>query len=251
MPRTARKLIDGGTYHVLTRGNNAQPIFLQDNDCQQYMRFLAASLAEHRLKLYHFVLMPNHVHLVLCTSVGKALSKAMAGLNLRYAWYYRKRHGYSGHLWQGRFKSLHIDKESYLLEVGRYVELNPVRANLVKEPAAYAWSSFRTYADGIDNSLLKPNPLYELLGRTTEERRARYRTFVLDGTRNEQLRSYVWAKPQPQSARAQVHRIASDKTKRHRDPYGLSALTRPRRCYTRHVHRDPSEPPVILRSVPK
>src|SRR3989338_10572921 len=228
MPLGPRVLIDGGTYHVLMRGNNGQTIFQHDADHQRYLQILLGYLQRHQIKLYHFVLMPSHVHLVLQIAHGPTLSKIMSGLNLAYSHYYRKRYRYSGHLWQGRFKSLHIDKESYLLEVGRYIELNPVRANLVKDPAAYAWSSFRTYADGASNPMINHNPLYESLGRTTEERRAKYRNFVLDGSRDDQLRSYVWAKPKLQSVRTQPHRIALSESTRHHDPYGLSAFTRAR-----------------------
>src|SRR3989338_7936640 len=183
MPLGPRVLIDGGTYHVLMRGNNGQTIFQHDADHQRYLQILLGYLQRHQIKLYHFVLMPSHVHLVLQIAHGPTLSKIMSGLNLAYSHYYRKRYRYSGHLWQGRFKSLHIDKESYLLEVGRYVELNPVRAALVQEARTYPWSSYRTYAEGSENPLVTPNPLYELLGATAQQRQGTYRQFVLDGLR--------------------------------------------------------------------
>jgi len=185
MPRGARILVDGGTYHVITRGNNGQPVFHGNPDFQHYLQLLSGYLEEYRLKLYHFVLMPNHVHLVLEVDLGKALSKAMLGLNLSYTWYYRKRYRYTGHLWQGRFKSLLIDRDSYLLECGRYVELNPVRAGLATSPDRYAWSSFRAYAEGVEYSFLAlaHHPLYVTLGASSREQQERYRQFVLDGLR--------------------------------------------------------------------
>ena len=185
MPRSARMLIDGGTYHVLTRGNNGQQIFHDEMDYQRYLQLLVTYAQEHRLHIYHFALMPNHVHLVLEVPVSDTLSKAMLSVNLRYTLFYQRRYRYSGHLWQGRFKSLLIDRDSYLLECGRYVELNPVRAGLVKEPGAYAWSSYRVYAEGIDNPLIAHNPLYEGLGATARERQDSYRQFILNGIQRE------------------------------------------------------------------
>ena len=188
MPRAARAIVPGGTYHVLTRGNNGQAVFHHDADCQRYLKLLLTYTREHRLKVYHFALMPNHVHLVLEVADSPALSKAMHGLNLSYSLYYRKRYKYLGHLWQGRFKNLFIDRESYLLECGRYVELNPVRANLARDPREYAWSSYRTYAEGLENPLIVANPLYEQLGASTERRQQAYRQFIRDGMAQDQAR---------------------------------------------------------------
>ncbi|MDP3703704.1 MAG: transposase [Candidatus Omnitrophota bacterium] len=181
MPRTARIVIDGGTYHVLTRGNNGQPVFHGDPDFQRYLQVLSTYAREHQLKVYHFVLMPNQVHLVFEVARGESLSKAMLGLNLTYALYYRKRHRYSGHLWQGRFKSLLIDPERHLLACGRYVELNPVRTGLVTDPTAYPWSSYRAYAEGVDTPLLAPHPRYEALGASGGERQRAYRQWIQEG----------------------------------------------------------------------
>jgi putative transposase len=181
MPRTARIIIDGGTYHVLTRGNNGQPVFHGDPDFQRYLQVLSTYAREHHLKVYHFALMPNQVHLVLEVARGASLSKAMLGLNLTYALYYRKRYRYSGHLWQGRFKSLLIDQAHHLLACGRYVETQPVRAGLVKDPGAYPWSSYRTYAIGAESALLCPPVPYAALGMTAAERQHRYRQFVQEG----------------------------------------------------------------------
>lgn len=180
MPRTARNLLDGGTYHVLTRGNNGQPVFHHDTDFTRYLYLLAEYTQQHQLKIFHYALMPNHVHLVMQISQGEALSKAMLGLNLTYSLFYRKRYRYHGHLWQGRFKSLFIERDDYLLACGRYVELNPVRAGLVQDPAIYAWSSYRAYAIGAENPLVTRSPIYESLGLTASERQYQYRHLILD-----------------------------------------------------------------------
>lgn len=183
MPQGARILMDGGTYHVLTRGNNGQVVFHDDADRQRYLQLLSTLFKEYELPLYHYALMPNHVHLVCLLPRAEALAPAMLRLNLTYALFYKARHGYAGHLWQGRFKSLLIDQERYLLACGRYIELNPVRARLVDEPQHYPWSSYRIYAQGLLNSLITPSPLYLGLGRTARERQQYYRDFVRDGMR--------------------------------------------------------------------
>ncbi|MBI4342560.1 MAG: transposase [Candidatus Omnitrophica bacterium] len=183
MPRPLRIVVDGATCHVLSRGNNGQPVFHEAADYQRYLQLVAAHTREHRISLYHFALMPNHVHLVLAVAHGPTLSQAMHDINLTYAQFYKRRYQYRGHLWQGRFKSLLIDRERYLLACARYVELNPVRAKLVHDPADYAWSSYRTYAHGLDNPLIALNPLYETLGATAFERQERYREFVHDSLR--------------------------------------------------------------------
>lgn len=166
---------------MLARGNNGQTIFHRDEDYQRYLQLLATYARAHTMRLYHFVLMPNHVHLVLDVLYGIGLSHAMRGLNLSYSLFYRKRYRYSGHLWQGRFKSLLIDRDRFLLECGRFVELNPIRAALVRDPKDYAWSSARTYAEGLPNALLSPHPLYQALGASPAERQERYRQFLHDG----------------------------------------------------------------------
>ena len=184
MPRTARIIVDGGTYHVLTRGNNRQTVFHDERDYQRYLWILSGQALEYGLKIHHFVLMPNHVHLLLAIGRAGMLSKAMLGINLTYALYYQRRYKHVGHVWQGRFKSLLIEQESYLLECGRYIELNPVRASLAEDAGAYPWSSYEFYARGRDSGLLTPNPLYELMGSAEAERRAAYQRFVSEGLRS-------------------------------------------------------------------
>lgn len=222
MPRGPRTLIDGGTYHVMARGNNGQVLFHADHDFQRYLRLLLAQIRAHRLQLFHYALMPDHVHLVLRIEAAKSLSKAMHSLSLTYSHYYRKRHRYTGHLWQGRFKSAAIHDDSYLLECGRYVELNPVRAGLADHPRRYPWTSYRTYADGLDNPLLAfaEHPRYPTLGRSDEERRAAYRECIEDRLEEKRL---MGADAGPQAARRGDLRV--------RGVLGLVALSagRPRK----------------------
>jgi len=178
MPRAARILPEIGVFHILTRGNNKQDVFRDDEDFGTYMELLKEYKSRYPFYLYHFVLMTNHVHLVIETSSN--LSKIMQGIDLTYFYHYKRKYGYAGHFWQGRFKSILIEKDSYLLLCGKYIELNPVKAKLVKKPEDYKWSSYRVYAYGEDNALIDTNPLYETLGKTEEERHIRYRDFVVE-----------------------------------------------------------------------
>lgn len=179
MPRMARQRSGSGYYHILARGNNRQVIF---HDCGDY-RFYLESAAEYKRKwswkLHHFCLMPNHVHLLVSAEEFRHLPKFMQGLSQCYEKYYRKRYSHSGHLWQGRYKSIPIEQESYLLECARYVERNPVRAKMVDEPNQYAWSSYRIYAEGLASDLVDLDRVYLSLGETSNARQEVYRTYLL------------------------------------------------------------------------
>ncbi len=190
-PRAGRLLVDGGVYHVLNRGNNAQTIFRHDTDYRRYLALLTAYAATYGLRVRHFVLMPDHLHLILEPTTTDALSRAMRGLNLAYTLYYQKRYGHQGHLWRGRFISLHLDREADVLEHGRYIEAHPVRSGLVQDPANYAWSSYRVYADNAASPLVDPHEPYLRLGAGVAERRERYRRFIREGlqTRPEDLQT--------------------------------------------------------------
>ena len=184
MPRAPRILPETGVFHVFTRGNNKQDVFHDDEDFRTYIGLLKEYKSRSPFYLYHFVLMTNHPHLVIETKEGSNLSKIMQGINLSYVYHYRRKYGHVGHFWQGRFKSLLIQKDSYLLECGKYIELNPVRAKLAEKPEDYKWSSYRVYAYGEDNPLVDVNPLYETLGKTREERQMSYREFVVGEENN-------------------------------------------------------------------
>ena len=220
MPRTTRAVMDGGTYHVLTWGNNHQIIFHHEGDFRRYLQLLSLYLPEHQVNLYHFVLMPNHVHLILEVARAEALSKLMSGVNLSYSLFYRKRYRYSGHLWRGRFKSRVIDREIDLLECGRFVELNPIRAGLVHSLSDYAWSSYPVYAEGAANPLLSRHPLYEALGASPAERQERYRQFIHDGLPTQQ--------PPVSSSRYGLIGQTFDPFKSLRDRFGFPSRRRSR-----------------------
>ncbi len=178
MPRTARIAPKEFVYHILARGNNKQDIFKDEEDFKQYIDILLKYKSKYNYKLYHYVLMTNHVHLVIePTETGGELSQIMKGINLSYAQYFKKKFNYTGHFWQDRFKSIIISKDEYLLACGSYVELNPVRAGMVKDPKDYPWSSYTANAYGGKDDLLDQHIIFDKLS-TKETVRKEYRTFV-------------------------------------------------------------------------
>lgn len=179
MPRTARIAPSGYLYHVLTRGNNRQDVFEDEEDFRKYLELLLRYKEKYQFKLYHYVLMTNHVHLVIePVEAGGSLAEIMKGINLSYAQHYKCRYSHIGHFWQDRFKSIIISKDEYLLACGSYVELNPVRANMVDDPMKYQWSSYQAYAYGKKDAILDEHPVYLQLSEDKGERKKKYREFV-------------------------------------------------------------------------
>ena len=179
MPRKPRILTDSGIYHLISRGNNRQVLFRESADFQAYLDFIGLVKKEYTFHLYHYCLMSNHVHLLARFFDQEGLQKVMQRINLNYAKLYRRKYRYCGHVFQDRFKSFPIEADSYVLECGRYIERNPLKAGIVKELGKYAWSSYRYYAEGKPSELVTANPLYESLGRTEEERRMKYQEYLL------------------------------------------------------------------------
>jgi putative transposase len=178
MPRSARLIPEEGIFHVITRGNNRMDVFHGDEDYGKYLEILSAVQSSDPFLLYHYCLMTNHVHLLLETKQGHPLSQIMKKLNLTYALYYKKKYRHLGHFWQDRFKSLLIERDIYLLACGAYIELNPVKAGIAKDPAQYPYSSCSFYSQGEAQNLLSPNPLYGEFGDTAVLKQAHYKAFV-------------------------------------------------------------------------
>ncbi len=141
MPRTARLTIKNGCYHIITRGNQRQFVFIDSRDYERYLRILNKYKKRYKFKLYCFCLMPNHVHLIIEVKRPCMLNKIMRGLNLSYTLYFNSKYKKIGHLWQDRFKSKIIEKDAYLLECINYIETNPLRSSLVSSINEYRWSS--------------------------------------------------------------------------------------------------------------
>jgi putative transposase len=154
MSRPARIQYEGAFYHVMNRGNTRAEIFVDDKDRKKFYDILGNVEERFRVDIYAFVLMKNHYHLLLETSLPN-LSRAIQSLNGDYALYFNNRHNRPGHLFQGRFKAMLVEKGHYLLELSRYIHLNPVRADIVKTPESYKWSSLPIY---LGEELELPSP---------------------------------------------------------------------------------------------
>jgi putative transposase len=179
MGRPKRVLVDGGVYHVISRGHNRYKIFNSPSDCAAYKKLLSHYKTKFCFDLFHYCLMPNHIHLLLRITRGLELPHLMQGLNQAYAKHYKRSYGLIGNLFQGRYKGLMIDRDEYLLECARYIERNPLRAGMVKDPADYDFSSFNHYAGGIKDGIITPNPKYEELSVSREERIRLYAEYLL------------------------------------------------------------------------
>lgn len=175
MARLPRPDLAGVPQHVVQRGNNRMPCFLDDGDRHRYLQCLREALLRYGCTLHAYVLMSNHVHLLLTPREAGAVSRLMQTFARNYAGLFNGRHGRTGTLWEGRYKSCLVDSEQYVLTCYRYIELNPVRAWMTDEPAAHPWSSYRTNALGHPNPLLSPHKAYLELGQDPMRRRDAYR----------------------------------------------------------------------------
>lgn len=174
MPRIFRVLPEEGALHILTRGNNRQSVFEDDTDYKTYLNFLKTYKQQNNILLYHYCIMPNHAHLIVGLTPKSNLAKFMKQINLAYLYHYKKKYNYYGHLWQGRYKSLIISRDEYLIACGRYIELNPIKARLVKQPKEYIWSSYNAYAYGARDALVDYNPIYLDWGKSDKDRQKNY-----------------------------------------------------------------------------
>jgi REP element-mobilizing transposase RayT len=175
--RAPRIEYPGALYHVLARGNQRRDIFHDDADRTKYLAKLAAYKHRHGFALYAYVLMTNHVHLLIETrDVG--LGKIIQGIHQSYTQSYNRRYQTVGHVFQGRYKAFLCARETYLLELVRYIHLNPVRAKLVADPADYRWSSHRSYLGMEAGSGVDVQPVLAQFAAQPSVARQRYREFV-------------------------------------------------------------------------
>lgn len=153
MPTGPRLLLPNVCYHIIMRGNQRQKVFFDNQDYKKYLLILRKYKKKHGFLLYGFCLMPNHIHLVGEPKQPTNMGRFMQVLSRSYTGYFNKRYNKVGHLWQGRFKSKVIVKDNYFIDCIHYIELNPVRANLVKAAYEYCWSSHRERALEENNGL--------------------------------------------------------------------------------------------------
>ena len=164
MPRHARLRIAGLPLHVVQRGNNRARCFNTERDLSLYLGLLAEFSAPLGVKVHAYVLMPNHVHLLLTPAQATSVSDFMKQVGQRYAQHFNRTYVRTGAFWEGRFHSSIVDTEHYLLLCHRYIEMNPVRARLCPSPAGYEWSSFHANALGRASLFLQPHDQYRALG---------------------------------------------------------------------------------------
>ncbi len=175
MPRRSRVVMPGVPMHLIQRGNNRGQCFFADADYLQYLEWLSESAQVSGCALHAYVLMTNHVHLLLTPRHEGSVGILMKRLGQRYVQYINRTYQRSGTLWEGRYRSCLIEQETYLLVCQRYIEMNPVRAGIVKHPRDYRWSSYRANGQGEQTDMLYSHPLYLELGRTESQRLEAYR----------------------------------------------------------------------------
>ncbi|WP_312706314.1 transposase [Stenotrophomonas sp.] len=181
MPRPRRIDAPGYPQHVVQRGNNRQAVFFSNRDPALYLGLLRDCANEHCCSIHAYVLMGNHVHLLVTPDAPGGMSRMMQAVNRIYVRHVNERERRTGSLWEGRFHSTVIDTDRYLLACQRYIELNPVRAGMVAHPGDYRWSSYRANAQGRANALLVPHSAFELIAADVESRRCRYAEFIDQG----------------------------------------------------------------------
>ncbi len=158
MPRISRLIAPGIPHHVTQRGNRRMQTFFRDEDYQAYLALMAEWCRKRNVAVWAYCLMPNHVHLIAVPESEDSLRRAIGEAHRRYSSMINRRNKWTGHLWQGRFSSFPMD-ETYLFAAARYIEMNPVRARLVDDPASWKWSSASAHLAGQDDQLVRVSPL--------------------------------------------------------------------------------------------
>jgi putative transposase len=199
MARRPRLELPGVPLHLIQRGNNRGLCFRTDEDRRLYLRCLATAAARHECAIHAYVLMPNHVHLLVTPNAVGSVASLMQDVGRRYVRLFNDSHERTGTLWEGRYKSSLVDSETYLLTCHRYIESNPVRAGLVAEPLEFRWSSHAFYALGADDSLLTPHAMFDQLATDDSARRSTFRSLFgepIETQMIERIRAYTkqgWA----------------------------------------------------------
>lgn len=186
MARRPRFSPVGIPQHIIQRGNNRQACFASEQDLAVYAHWLSEYAQKFSVALHAWVFMTNHVHLLVTPREEEAVSNMMQALGRRYVQYFNRQYRRSGTLWEGRFKSSLVQSESYLLVCQRYIELNPVRAAMVNDPADYVWSSYQAHGLGRQINMHSPHEQYMRLGELSKSRQAAYRD-LFNGHIDDQL----------------------------------------------------------------
>jgi len=164
--------------HVIQRGNNRHTLFTSDADIAAYAHWLGDAALRFNVEVHGWVFMTNHVHLLLKPRADNAVSRLMQSLGRRYVAFFNYSYARSGTLFEGRFRSCLVQEDEYLLTCLRYIELNPIRAGMARDPGDYHWSSYRAHAFGAPVQFWTPNELYLSLGSQAAERQGAWRKLV-------------------------------------------------------------------------
>lgn len=175
MPRKPRFYVPGAPVHAVQRGHNRSAIFFDDLDYLEYLRCLKQAADGCDCEVHAYVLMTNHVHLLLTPERADSVARLFQSLGRHYVRYINETYRRQGGLWEGRYKCNVIESQAYLLSCMRYIELNPVRAGMVDHPAKYRWSSYAANALGVSNAILTAHAEYGTLGRLADDRQLVYR----------------------------------------------------------------------------
>lgn len=170
MARLPRYFARGQAQHIIQRGNNRLPIFIDEMDFRFFLKCLKDAAETQALFIHAYVLMTNHTHLLASPHQDTSIPKTLQSVGRRYVRYFNIKYERTGTLWEGRYRATMIDSERYLLTCMRYIELNPVRAGMVTHPADYPWSSYACNAMGRQDGLIRHHSLFESLGHNGRER---------------------------------------------------------------------------------
>lgn len=175
MPRKQRFFLPNIPVHIVQRGHSREPVFFEENDYFAYLSWLKQAADRYNCAIHAYVLMTNHIHILTTPQESEGISRFMQSIGRHYVPFINHKYGSSGTIWEGRFKASLIENEQYLLTCMRYIELNPVRANMTRIPAEYPWSSYRANAQGKQDPRVIPHPIYTQLGKTVDVRLDAYR----------------------------------------------------------------------------
>jgi len=187
MPRKPRFFLPGVAAHIVQRGHSREPVFFDPDDYHAYLRWLTEAADRYECRIHAYVLMTNHIHLLVTPANKQSIGQMMQYTGRHYVPYINHTYGSSGSLWEGRYKGSLINDEQYLLTCMRYIELNPVRADMVRGPAEYRWSSYRANVQGKANGLVSPHDIYMKLGRTRQKRQESYKALFKAHVDKEEL----------------------------------------------------------------
>lgn len=191
MARLPRYVIPGQPQHIIQRGNNRQAIFAAEADFQFFRDALVDAALKQGLAIHAYVWMTNHIHLLATPEYDDSISKVFQSVGRKYVQYFNYTYKRSGTLWEGRYRATVVDSEQYLLTLMRYIELNPVRADMAAHPRDYSWSSYAFNAQGetgANADWLTPHKEYQRLGRSAADRQSAYRQLFRAAVSNDALK---------------------------------------------------------------